>query len=273
MCSKMRGTSEPMVHTMPSDIYAEIREGLLQTGPARLEFTRKAFRMIPRMEKPRILDVGCGEGGPTLELARLSDGEVVALDIHQPSLDRLTGKIARESLSGRVHVIRGSLFAMGFLDESFDIVWSEGSIHIIGFERGLLEWLRLIRPGGVLVVHEVAWPQSEPPRELREFWQERWHDIRTASGYSEAIRASGYALTGQFNVPEDLWGFEYFGPLEGRIRLLREKYAQDREVLAFLDREQREVDLYGKYPQWYVSAFFVLQKPDDLSSRGLLSGG
>ena len=45
-----------------------------------LKYTRKAFRMLPQMDKPRILDVGCGSGVPTMELARLSNGEIIGLE-------------------------------------------------------------------------------------------------------------------------------------------------------------------------------------------------
>jgi cyclopropane fatty-acyl-phospholipid synthase-like methyltransferase len=50
------------------------------------------------LTRPRILDVGCGPGGPTLELARLSDGEIIGLDIHQPSLDKLSRRIEEAGL-------------------------------------------------------------------------------------------------------------------------------------------------------------------------------
>ncbi len=46
-----------------------------------LKYTRKAFRMLPQMDKPRILDVGCSPGASTLDLARLSRGEIIGLDI------------------------------------------------------------------------------------------------------------------------------------------------------------------------------------------------
>ena len=58
-----------------------------------LKYTRKAFRMLPQMDKPRILDIGCGSGVSTLELARLTDGEITGLDIDQNALDRLKRKI------------------------------------------------------------------------------------------------------------------------------------------------------------------------------------
>ena len=58
-----------------------------------LKYTRKAFRMLPQLDKPRILDMGCGSGVPTLELARLSKGEITGIDIDQRSLYRLTRRI------------------------------------------------------------------------------------------------------------------------------------------------------------------------------------
>ena len=60
-----------------------------------LKYTRKAFRILPQMDKPRILDIGCGSGVPTLELARLSHGEVMGIDIDQPALDEFAGKIKK----------------------------------------------------------------------------------------------------------------------------------------------------------------------------------
>jgi len=104
-----------------------------------LKYTRKAFRMLPKLDKHHILDVGCGSGIPTMELARLSNGQIIGLDINQPLLDRLTRKIEKAGLSDRAKTLKCSMFDMDFLDESFDIIWAEGSISVIGFERGLKE--------------------------------------------------------------------------------------------------------------------------------------
>ncbi len=60
-----------------------------------IKYTRRAFRMLPQLDKPRILDIGCGSGIPTMELAGLSNGQIIGLDINQPLLDRLTKKIEK----------------------------------------------------------------------------------------------------------------------------------------------------------------------------------
>jgi len=77
-----------------------------------LKYTRKAFRMMPQLDKPRILDVGCGSGIPTIELAGLSNGEITGLDINEELLDALRKKIEKAGLSDRVKTVKGSLIDM-----------------------------------------------------------------------------------------------------------------------------------------------------------------
>jgi ubiquinone/menaquinone biosynthesis C-methylase UbiE len=76
---------------MPELRVFEIEKDLLREHLTK--YTREAFRMIPKLDNPHILDVGCGSGVPTIELARLSQGEIIGLDVDQHSLDRLTQKI------------------------------------------------------------------------------------------------------------------------------------------------------------------------------------
>ena len=64
-----------------------------------IKYTRKAFRVLPKFDKPRILDIGCGTGVPTLELARLTNGEITGLDIDEEQLGRLLKKCEKLILS------------------------------------------------------------------------------------------------------------------------------------------------------------------------------
>jgi ubiquinone/menaquinone biosynthesis C-methylase UbiE len=118
------------------------------------KYTREAFRMLQGLEKPRILNIGCGSGVPTIELAKLSDGEVIGIDTDESLLEKLSVKSQEKGFSNRVKIKKCSLFEIDFPDESFDIVWAEGSISIIGFERGLREWKRLLKNNGFLVIHD-----------------------------------------------------------------------------------------------------------------------
>jgi SAM-dependent methyltransferase len=216
--------------------------------------------MLPDLDSPRILDLGCGQGGPTLELARLSGGQVTGLDIDPSALAELARRADEAGLGDRVRAVHGSILDSEFPDGSFDVVWSEGSMHVLGFERALDEWRRLIRPPGFLVVHETAWLRPDPPSEIVNCPHLAYPGIRTAPEYVAQVPHHGYDLVGHFVLPDDFWLVDYFVPMVARIRELRIKYADDQAAQRALDTEQRAADIYTKYAKWYGSLFLVMQK-------------
>jgi ubiquinone/menaquinone biosynthesis C-methylase UbiE len=138
---------------MAEDILLELHEETLREGLTK--YTRKAYQMLPKLAKGRILDIGCDSGVPTIELARLSEGQITALDINEPLRDRLNKRIEEAAFSNRVKTVKCSMFEMDFPDESFDIIWAEGSISAIGFEKGLRELSRLLKPARFMVVQMI----------------------------------------------------------------------------------------------------------------------
>ena len=216
--------------------------------------------MLPGLDRPRILDIGCGAGEPTLELAHLTRGEVIGIDINRSALDTFKSKIDKAGLSNRVQALNRSMFNMDFPDESFDIVWSEGSIFNIGFTRGLKDWRRLLRPEGFLVVHEMVWLRPDPPRETHDYWKRQYTGICSIQENLAQIDPIDYTIVGHFALPDNAWWILYFGPLERRVQELRVKYANDPHALQALEKGQREVDMHKKYYRWYGSAYFIMQK-------------
>ncbi|HEY79129.1 MAG TPA: class I SAM-dependent methyltransferase [Dehalococcoidia bacterium] len=204
-----------------------------------LKYTRKAFRMLPQIDRARILDIGCGAGIPTLELARLSQGDVIGIDIDQPALDEFNRKIRKAGLSDRIRAVNCSIFDMDFPDESFDIVWSEGSIYAIGFERGLREWKRFLKPGGFMVIHDE---QGNVRRKLKQ------------------ISSCGYELLGHFILSKETWLAEYFAPLERWIAGSETRDTDDPKILEELHQARLELDMFKKYPERNSSVCFVMRK-------------
>ncbi len=219
------------------NVHHDLQEDQLRAHFTR--YTRQAFQLLPRLDHPTILDIGCGTGVPTLELARLSAGLVIGVDTDQDCLDELTQKAAAAGLAGRVKTLNQSLFELEFPAESFDILWAEGTIAIIGFERGLREWHRLLKPGGFMGIHDERGDLSQKLR---------------------AIQGCGYELLGQVVIPGETWWREYYEPLERRITAIREQYSHDPRARAALAAEEREVELVKNHPEQYASVFLVLQK-------------
>jgi ubiquinone/menaquinone biosynthesis C-methylase UbiE len=245
---------------MKEKIFFEIQNNLPRESPGRDKYTRKAFRMIPILDNPRILDIGCGTGRPTLEIARLSGGEVIGIDTHQPFLNEFAKEIEKSGLSDRVRAINCSMFEMDFPTESFDIIWAEGSIYAIGFERGLFEWRRFIKPYGYMAVHETAWIRPNPPSEIHDYWKRIYPRIKTVRENLKLIAECDYSLIGYFTLPEDAWWIEYYSPLEKIIGGLGKKYGDNPEALKVIEGQKEEIEMYKKYKKWFGSAFFVMQR-------------
>ena len=203
------------------------------------KYTRKAFLRLPRLEKPRILDIGCGSGVPTIELAKLSDGKVTGIDIDQSCLDELNRKIKEEGLSDRVKALNLSLFEMKFADENFDVVWSEGVIRTIGFETSLKEWRRLLKHNGYLVIH---------------------YQISRVADALSRIPQYGYRLADTVSLPVDAWWTEFYKPLEEKMDALFHKYRNSSDALKLLKQFQSEMYMVKKNPRNFRAAFYIMQK-------------
>ena len=244
---------------MTEDLFNELHHNL-PAEPGRIKHTRKAFRMLPELKIPRILDIACGPGVPTLELARLSGGEVIGIDVNQEYLDKLATKAEESGLADRVTAMNCSLLEMPFPPQSFDILWAEGAIWIIGFRKGLEEWRQFLKPQGFMVIHDGAWLCPNPPQEVFDYWRKISPDIMTVGQRLEMIRGGGYEIIGSFPLPDDYWWVEYYQPLEKWVQTLRNKYAANPEAITLLDKEQREIDMFRKSRRWYGSSFFVMQR-------------
>ncbi|MFE6228322.1 GNAT family N-acetyltransferase [Streptomyces sp. NPDC057854] len=197
------------------DAFFALHRGLPRQGPGSDATTRRLLGLAgPLPERPRVLDLGCGPGRSALLLAAEAGAEVTAVDTHEPFLDELRASAAGRGLDGSVRAVRGDMGALPYPDGSFDLVWAESSVFVIGFDRALAEWRRLLAPGGTLVLTECAWTTGAPAPEARAFWDEHY-PLCTVAELSAAAVAAGYHVLGTFLQPDSDWD-EYYVPLAAR---------------------------------------------------------
>jgi SAM-dependent methyltransferase len=230
--------------------FYEIYEAIPRQGPGDRESTERALRLLPLLTRSqRILDIGCGAGMQTIDLARATEA-------------RIQKQAAGLGLGERITAQVGDMNDLHFPDGSFDVIWSEGAIFIIGFAKGLAAWRRLLAPGGCMVVSEFCWFHDNPPAELQELFMDGSSDVGDVDARRKAIVENGYRLLGEFVLPAVGWWENYYVPLGECLDRFCRSHAGDPEALAVASRSQHEIELYRKHPEHFGYVFFVVQRDE-----------
>lgn len=246
------------------DLFYSIFEGLPRLGPGDDTSTRKAFYSLPVFsQNSNILDIGCGTGIQTIELARLSPSQILALDNHEPYLRRLSQRAKEEKLERKITAIKGDMHNLPFSEAEFDLIWSEGSIYIIGFEKGLREWRKYLKTGGYLVITELIWIHDQPPKEAAEFWAKEYPSMVSDQECKIRIKKSGFQLIRDFLLPREAWWEGYYQPLEQRVIQLKKEYADHPSMLDLLKLVETEIRIYKEFNTYFGYAFYIMKKQPD----------
>ena len=240
------------------DIYADIPK----LAPGTIESTRKAYKMLVDIPiRPHILDVACGTGIQTIELVKISKGMIVALDIYQPYLEILKKRAEAEGVGSRIKTRNMSMFSLDFDENSFDVIWAEASIYIIGFKKGLKQWKKLLKKSGFMVVSELAWMKESPPEEVKKYWRFEYPSMKSHKDNIAIIKKCGYLFINSFILSEADWWKNCYDPLEKKIGELQEIHQGDKENMRELNNIQKEIDLFRKYSDYYGYAFYIMKNP------------
>ncbi|MEV5598434.1 methyltransferase domain-containing protein [Streptomyces sp. NPDC052496] len=121
----------------------------------------------------RLLDIGCGTGGPALHLARRTGGRVTGITVSRAQLARCGERLsAAADLRGRVDFAYGDVLRLDHADNSYDAAWSIDCFpHLADRPAALREVRRVLRPGGRLLMTEFALRGTTVPVETEAFTQ------------------------------------------------------------------------------------------------------
>ncbi|ADH86633.1 class I SAM-dependent methyltransferase [Desulfurivibrio alkaliphilus] len=244
-------------------LFFELFESLPRQGPGNRECAARALGLCQELpQSPMILDLGCGVGGQTLQLAELiPTGSIVAIDSHAPNIQRLQAAIAERGLAQRVSAIVGDMSRPGQSPGSFDLVWSEGALYNIGLRNALRVGRDLLRPGGYLAFTEPVWRKENPPPEVKESFDLDYPTMGRLDDVLAAIRDRRLQLVGHFTLPDEAWWDDFYTPMEVRVAELRRKYARDAEAAAILDQLAEEPAMHRRFSAFYAYEFFVTRRP------------
>jgi len=189
------------------------------------KYTRKAFESIPKIDSPNILDIGCGTGVPTLEIAKLTNGKILAIDSDKESVNRLKEKVKKFKYEDRILVVHDSVLLIKFVEKHFDIIVAEGLFNIIGFEKGLAYFTKFLKKDGYFLIHD-EFLNREKKLKIIEKYQ--------------------YKLLDEITLNEDIWWNEYYSCLEKK--------------LFDTEKVKSDIEMYKKNPKRFRSIYYILKK-------------
>ncbi|KAI0942168.1 hypothetical protein AcV7_002676 [Taiwanofungus camphoratus] len=196
-----------------------------QAGLARHEhYLAAQMSLRPGM---KVLDVGCGVGGPAREIARFADVFVVGVNNNDFQIGRARSYTKKAGLEGQVSFAKGDFMKLSeqFGENSFDAVYAiEATVHAPTWEGVYGEIMKVLKPGGVFGVYEWcmtdAWDPSIPShRDLA-------HRIEIGNGIPEmrplqkardAMVNVGFKIEHEEDLAERPDDVPWFYPLEGDI--------------------------------------------------------
>jgi SAM-dependent methyltransferase len=249
------------IHDFDLELICDYFSNLERQGPGSPEVTLKALGFIDNLDgHTRIADIGCGSGGQTMVLAQHVPGTVTGIDRFPIFIDRFNRNAEKLNLQDRVKGVVGSMDDLQFRYGELDLMWSEGAIYNIGFERGLNEWRRFLKTGGHVAVSEISWFTAERPAEIDAFWMDAYPEIDTIPNKVAQLQNAGYIPVATFVLPESCWTEHFYAPQVNLQKTFLEKNAGSEAAAEFIASQQEEARLYETYKAYYGYVFYIGKK-------------
>ena len=249
------------IYNFDFNLICEYFASIERQGPGSPEMTLKALSFISNLtNNSHIADLGCGTGGQTMVLARHAPGQITGLDLFPGFIDRFNRNAQALRLQDRVRGVVGSMDELPFEKGSLDLIWSEGSIYNIGFERGINLWHDYLRPGGYMAVSESSWFTDERPAEIHDFWMNAYPEIDTIPVKVAQVQQAGYVPVATFILPENCWTEPFYAPQVAAQEQFLQKRQGDVAAEEFIANQRYEIGLYHKYKAFYGYVFYIARK-------------
>ncbi len=243
-------------------VFMQVHRGLPRQGPGSRACTRRALERVgPLLGDPRVLDIACGPGMQTMDLAALLPrATITAVDMLPEFVQEARGRAEARGVADRVKVLPADMRELPFEPGSFDLIWCEGAAYIMGVPQALGAWAPLLREQGRIALTEVAWLTPERPPLLQKYWEEAYPPMTDVAGCREHIESAGLQPIADFVLPASAWWDDYYRPLEERVDQLTEALAGDAVAKRVLASYREELAMFRDYGEYYGYVFLVMKR-------------
>ena len=198
------------------DIYKPTIEEAIEIGgietlhPGGFALTKRTAELAGLKEGLKILDVSSGRGTQSIYYAKEFGVDVTGLDIDEDMIETASQKALENNLKDKVIFKKGDSQSLPFQDNSFDVVINECAVGIPDDSQKVLnEMVRVVKPGGAVLIHESTWKKKLSSEEKDDFSErygttplelEEWISMLKKAGVKNIIHEFE-----QWSKPEMFW--------------------------------------------------------------------
>jgi len=199
-----------------------------------VKYLEQILNDLPEFTNPKMLDIGCGSGVPTLWLAEKYKGTITAIDTDKHLLDFLEHKIKSKKALSRIETQNVSFFDLVTEPESFDLILAEGFLNVVGFEIGFKKVIEKIKKKGYFIIHD----------EYKD------HDKKIA-----LIHKNNCKIVSSLLLDETIWWRDFYGQLEMEINK-----PENAHLRSLFINEINEIIQYKTNPSLFKSMYYMVLK-------------
>lgn len=179
-------------------------------------------------ENMKVLDVGCGVGGPAREIIKFTGANVMGFNNNDYQIERSLYYAQKEGVAEKYSATKGDFMQMELPENSFDAVYAiEATVHAPNLQGVYEQIYRVLKPGGVFGVYEWLmtdkYDNDNPKhREIRlgiEQGDGISNMVKVSEGL-EAIQAAGFILEHHEDLADRPDDTPWYYPLAGSWKYL-----------------------------------------------------
>ena len=177
----------------------------------------------------RVLDVGCGVGGPAREISRFTGCNIVGLNNSDYQIQRANHVAKVEKMDDKLSFMKGDFMQMDLESESFDAVYSiEATVHAPVLEGVYSEIFRVLKPGGTFGVYE--WVMTDNYDEKNPEHRKVSYGIEVGDGIPKmytkdvavkALKNVGFEIEYQQDLADSDDEIPWYYPLSGEWKYIQ----------------------------------------------------